>query len=92
MKKKFLALLLAAVMVLSLAACGGDSGSGDTGDTGSAADVGQDAGGSTASDYPTKGITVICPWAAGGGTDSCLRAFSDAVGKQLGQTLSLIHI
>lgn len=90
--KKFLALLLAAVMVLSLAACGGDSGSGDTGDTGdtgSAADVGQDAGGSTASDYPTKGITVICPWAAGGGTDSCLRAFSDAVGKQLGQTLTV---
>ena len=23
----------------------------------------------SAADYPTKGISVICPWAAGGGTD-----------------------
>ena len=24
----------------------------------------------SAADYPTKGISVICPWAAGGGTDA----------------------
>jgi tripartite-type tricarboxylate transporter receptor subunit TctC len=39
--------------------------------------------------YPEKGITVICPWSAGGGTDACLRAFSEALGKQLGTTLTV---
>lgn len=39
--------------------------------------------------YPEKGINVICPWSAGGGTDACLRAFSDALGKNLGVTLTV---
>lgn len=45
--------------------------------------------GSKASKYPSKGINVICPWGAGGGTDACLRAFSEAMGKQLGTTLTV---
>ena len=32
-----------------------------------------------AADYPSKGITAINPWGAGGGTDNCLRAFCDAL-------------
>lgn len=36
-----------------------------------------------------KGISVICPWSAGGGTDSCLRAFCEAMGKNLGVTLTV---
>ncbi|MDR1932334.1 MAG: tripartite tricarboxylate transporter substrate binding protein [Spirochaetales bacterium] len=39
--------------------------------------------------YPTKGITMICPWAAGGGTDAILRALSAAAAKQLGQTITV---
>ncbi len=35
--------------------------------------------------YPEKSLTAICPWGAGGGTDSCLRAFCQALEKQLGQ-------
>ncbi|MDD3213196.1 MAG: tripartite tricarboxylate transporter substrate binding protein [Eubacteriales bacterium] len=42
-----------------------------------------------AADYPTKGITMICPWSAGGGTDSCLRALSLAAEKILGQTITV---
>ena len=38
-------------------------------------------------EYPDKGLTAICPWGAGGGTDSCLRAFCMALEKQLGQTV-----
>ena len=38
-------------------------------------------------DYPDKSIAAICPWGAGGGTDSCLRAFCRALEKQLGQTV-----
>lgn len=39
--------------------------------------------------YPSKGIMAINPWAAGGGTDSCLRAFVEALGRQLGVTITV---
>lgn len=48
--------------------------------------------GSKSGDYPTKGINVICPWGAGGGTDACLRAFTNAMGKDLGQTLTVDNV
>lgn len=66
--KKFLSLLLALAMVLSLGTI------------------------AFADDYPSKGISVICPWAAGGGTDACLRAFADAMGRQLGVTLTVDNL
>ena len=43
-------------------------------------------------DYPDKGINVICPWGAGGGTDNCLRAFCAALEKQLGVTLTVDNL
>ena len=46
----------------------------------------------SAAEYPTKGISVICPWGAGGGTDACLRAFCLALEKQLGQTLTVDNL
>lgn len=50
------------------------------------------AGGSSASggaQYPARNITMICPWAAGGGTDAILRAVSAAAEKQLGVTITV---
>ena len=46
----------------------------------------------SAAEYPTKGISVICPWGAGGGTDACLRAFCLALEKQLGVTLTVDNL
>ncbi|MFR2149980.1 MAG: Bug family tripartite tricarboxylate transporter substrate binding protein [Christensenellales bacterium] len=43
----------------------------------------------SAADYPSKGISVICPWSAGGGTDNCLRAFCSALEKQLGVSVTV---
>jgi len=43
----------------------------------------------SAAEYPSKGISVICPWGAGGGTDACLRAFCEAMSKNLGVTLTV---
>jgi len=63
--KKLLALVVALVLVMSLATV------------------------ASAAEYPTKGINVICPWAAGGGTDAVLRAFCEAMGKDLGVTLTV---
>jgi len=45
------------------------------------------AGGKGEAKYPTKSITMLCPWAAGGGTDAILRALSAAAEKQLGQPI-----
>lgn len=39
--------------------------------------------------YPSKGITMICPWGAGGGTDAVLRAICAAAEKQLGKTITV---
>jgi tripartite-type tricarboxylate transporter receptor subunit TctC len=66
--KKLLALVVALVLVMSLATV------------------------ASAADYPTKGISVICPWGAGGGTDACLRAFCLALEKQLGVTLTVDNL
>ena len=39
----------------------------------------------SAQQFPTKPITLICPWPAGGASDLVMRAFAESVGKQLGQ-------
>lgn len=38
-----------------------------------------------AADYPSKPITLIVPFTAGGGTDQVARAFAEALKKELGQ-------
>ncbi|MDR0577950.1 MAG: tripartite tricarboxylate transporter substrate binding protein [Candidatus Accumulibacter sp.] len=46
---------------------------------------------SAAAAYPDKPVTVICPWAAGGGTDLLLRALSKEAEKYLGQTINVVN-
>lgn len=41
--------------------------------------------------YPEKPISVICPWTAGGGTDTLLRALSKEAEKHLGQTINVVN-
>lgn len=48
-----------------------------------------DAG--TASDYPTKAVTWVVPYAAGGNTDSISRTVAEAMGKQLGQDIVVLN-
>lgn len=38
-----------------------------------------------ASGFPSKPITLICPWPAGGPTDIVMRAMAEVAGKHLGQ-------
>src|SRR3954463_13520867 len=37
--------------------------------------------------YPNRPITLICPWPAGGSTDTHLRKLAELASKQLGQTI-----
>lgn len=72
--KKLLAMVLAACTILTLAGCGSSSGSKDT----KAAKT---------SGYPSRSISNIIPFGAGGGTDLWNRALMDAMGPELKQTI-----
>ena len=73
--KKLFAMLLASAMSLSLlTACGSDD-SAQT-DTSTESDQTEET---TTLDYPTKDITVVVPYGAGGTTDLCVRGVLDAV-------------
>lgn len=73
--KKLLALFLALVLCLSLAACG--SAESSSGNT---------------SAYPGgKTITMMCPWSAGGGSDSCVRLLVPYLEEELGATITVIN-
>jgi tripartite-type tricarboxylate transporter receptor subunit TctC len=45
------------------------------------------APGAHAQEYPTKPITLIVPWTAGGSTDITMRAMAEVAGKHLGQPI-----
>src|SRR6478672_13345639 len=42
-----------------------------------------------AQDYPTKPITLIVPWPAGGSTDISMRAIADSASKFIGQPIAV---
>ena len=41
--------------------------------------------------FPDKPVTVICPWAPGGGTDVLLRALSKEAEKFLGKSITVVN-
>lgn len=41
--------------------------------------------GTTAAQYPTKTIHLVCPWAAGGGTDAVSRFLASQIERELGK-------
>jgi tripartite-type tricarboxylate transporter receptor subunit TctC len=45
------------------------------------------AGLAGAQDFPNRPITLICPWPAGGSTDTHLRKFAEIAGRHLGQPI-----
>lgn len=45
--------------------------------------------GAGAQDYPTKPITLIVPWPAGGSTDIAMRAMAESASKVLGQPVTI---
>jgi tripartite-type tricarboxylate transporter receptor subunit TctC len=47
------------------------------------------SGAAAAQEYPTKPITLIVPWPAGGSTDISMRAIADAASKHLGQPIAV---
>lgn len=50
------------------------------------------AGPAPAQDYPTRPITVISPYAAGGPSDIAIRSISDRLSQSLGQTIVIENV
>jgi len=97
MKKAF-ALILSVLMVLSLAACsqsapsGGSSGGQSTPSQSTPSQSGgTDAAEPAKVDFPTKTITLICPYAAGGQSDMICRTVADKMGELLGQAITVVN-
>lgn len=75
MKKRLLALIACIALLGSLAAC--NSGGGGEGEA--------------AADYPSRTITLIVPFNAGGGTDLTARALAAAMEKDLGVPVAVVN-
>ena len=84
--KKFLALLLAAMMVLGMTACGSN------GDTASTDDGGAADSGETATGWPEKTINLYVTHAAGGDTDYMGRQLATALEGVLGQSVVVSNV
>lgn len=86
--KKLLAALLAGFLALGLAACGGGSTTAATAAAGAEKPAETTAAAEEKKvDYPTKAITMIIPYGAGGTTDLAGRQLAIALEKQLGQSI-----
>ncbi len=79
--KKFLCIFLTVVLALSLCAS-----------VLSAADVSSDSAAAPGGFKFDKKITIVCPWGAGGGSDSTIRAFIPLLEKELGQKVEVLNV
>lgn len=92
MKKRIVSLLLALVMVFALCACGSSQQTTAT-DT-NAADTSApaaDAAPAEEVNYPTKEITLVVPFAAGGGNDLVARLFAEYAKKYCDQPFVIVN-
>jgi tripartite-type tricarboxylate transporter receptor subunit TctC len=96
MKKKLFATLIVVVILLSLVACSGSSGQSSAASSAAPTAPVQSATTSTDSsstsktiDWPKKSITILCPWAAGGGSDLAIRTLVPYLESELGTTITV---
>lgn len=90
-KKKVLALVCALAMaVMAFAACGNDSTSTAAPPAGGGEPSGPAAPAETDWEFE-RAIELVCPWGAGGGADTTLRAFADALGKELDVPINVVN-
>jgi len=49
------------------------------------------SGSASAQSFPNRPISLICPWPAGGSTDTHMRRFAEIAGKYLGQPVIIVN-
>lgn len=85
--KKAISIILALVLVLSLAGCSSSQGSGGSSSGGSGGSG--SSGGGSDDKYPERNIELVVPFAAGGSADIFARSFADLLSKQTGVTVTV---
>lgn len=96
--KKITALTLALAMALTLVLTGcnaNDPGAGSAGANQSSApsnSTQQPSGTASAADWPKQPVNVMCPAAAGGGTDNTLRLLNEYFTKKTGQSFVINNV
>lgn len=50
-----------------------------------------ESGATAAANYPSRSVTLICPWAAGGGTDRISRFVADQLQRRLGKPVVVVN-
>ncbi|BAL01716.1 hypothetical protein OBV_45170 [Oscillibacter valericigenes Sjm18-20] len=89
--KKLLCLALAAAMTLTLAACGAGGAASSSPSTSSASGSAASGSGASGVDWPTGTVSVYCPYAAGGDTDTYCRAMCKQLGDYFGVNFIVIN-
>lgn len=96
MKRKSLALLMAAVMAFGAAGCSSGRTDEASADQAPAAESGSEAAGEAAASgggfYAGKTVEMIVPWAAGGGADTACRLICSYMEKELGCTIVINNV
>lgn len=77
------------VGMLALTACGG--GGSNAANAGKTETKKEEKAAPAKADFPKKPITLIVPYAAGGGTDASARALAKAAEKHLGQSIAVVN-
>lgn len=91
MKRKLIALLMASIMVAALfTGCSQDKTE-ETKEASTAVEKETEAAEESKSSFPEKSITAICPWSAGGGTDTVLRGLTKETEAFLGETITVTN-
>ncbi len=75
-RRRFIVSLLTSATTLVLVGCGPRSANTAPGD---------------ASAFPTKTVTIVCPWAPGGGTDRMSRFVAEQLQERLGQPVVVVN-
>ena len=90
MKRTLAVILASAMLLLCLGSCGNNQGSGSQGGTSQGGtSQGSGSGGGTDIDYPTRDISMIIPFSAGGATDLIGRALATGMGEYLGVNIAV---
>lgn len=93
--KRVLSIALALVMSLSLMACGGTSSSGSSAASSAPASSASSASSESAQktvDFPTRDISMIVPFGAGGATDLICRTLASEMEKELGVSIAVTNM
>lgn len=85
MKKRLVFLLALAFMLVALSACGNKSEASTA--PGASSNSPQTEAADASSDYPSKTVTIICPWGVGGGADTIARKITQVAEKYFDQPI-----